>query len=73
MTTRDSMCDTAGADDFARQADTAQPGLVRELVDWGRQEDCDDADLGVLIGNPAGALYERIGFVDFKRTLRLEL
>ncbi len=47
--------------------------LVEDLLGWGRAEGCEQADLNVLCANPAGLLYERLGFVEVQRKLLLRL
>jgi GNAT superfamily N-acetyltransferase len=36
--------------------------LLQDLLQWGRDSGCVEAELNVLVGNPARALYERCGF-----------
>ena len=47
--------------------------LLNHLLKWGREIHCLEAELNVVIGNPAMALYEKIGFADFQHTLMLPL
>jgi len=45
-------------------------GLAQRLLEaalaWGRHAGCVEADLHVLVHNPARALYERLGFTVFE-------
>jgi GNAT superfamily N-acetyltransferase len=36
--------------------------LLEAVLDRGREAECVEADLNVLMGNPAHALYEKLGF-----------
>ena len=36
--------------------------LLEAVLDWGRASGCVEADLNVLLANPARALYEGLGF-----------
>jgi GNAT superfamily N-acetyltransferase len=36
--------------------------LLEALLDWGRDADCAEVELNVLVDNPARALYEKSGF-----------
>jgi GNAT superfamily N-acetyltransferase len=49
-------------------------GLGRRLVEagleWGRRRGCVEAELNVLVGNPARRLYEKLGFQTFELELR---
>jgi GNAT superfamily N-acetyltransferase len=47
--------------------------LVESALEWGREQGCVEADLGVLATNPARALYESLGFavIDVKMVRRL--
>lgn len=36
--------------------------LIQTALEWGRQMNTTEADLNVLVGNPARRLYERLGF-----------
>ena len=49
-------------------------GLGRTLVEagleWGRRQGCVEAELNVLVGNPARGLYEKLGFEAFELELR---
>lgn len=40
--------------------------LIEALLDWGRRSGCEEAALNVLVGNPARALYEKMGFCTFE-------
>jgi ribosomal protein S18 acetylase RimI-like enzyme len=43
--------------------------LLEAALDWGRHAGCVEADLHVLVHNPARALYERLGFTVFELTM----
>jgi len=47
--------------------------LLEEALSWGRDRGCAEATLSVLMGNPAWALYEGVGFEPFELEMRLEL
>jgi GNAT superfamily N-acetyltransferase len=36
--------------------------LIRQVLEWGWQMHADEADLNVLVANPARRLYEHLGF-----------
>jgi len=48
-------------------------GLLRAVLEWGREKGCVEAELNTLVGNPARRLYERVGFEVFKLEMRLRL
>jgi GNAT superfamily N-acetyltransferase len=43
--------------------------LISDLLEWGRKVECVEAELNVVEGNPAVALYEKVGFSTFQRAL----
>lgn len=47
--------------------------VTEYLLAWGRRKGCTEADLNVLLRNPARQLYEACGFTasDLKMTMRL--
>ena len=47
--------------------------LLDDMLHWGRDKRCVEADLNVLESNPAVSLYRSCGFTDFRRTMRLSL
>jgi GNAT superfamily N-acetyltransferase len=47
--------------------------LLNAALEWGRGEGCDEAELDVLVANPARALYEGAGFRDFEMKMTLDL
>ena len=47
--------------------------FLKELLAWGREVQCVEAELNVLRDNPAYPLYEKLGFVEFQRQLLLRL
>jgi GNAT superfamily N-acetyltransferase len=47
--------------------------LLEEALDWGRRRGCVEAELSVLAGNPARALYARMGFEISELEMRLAL
>ena len=47
--------------------------LLEAALEWGRQNGCQEAELNVLAGSPARALYESMGFVPFEVNLRRSL
>jgi GNAT superfamily N-acetyltransferase len=47
--------------------------LLEALLAWGRSEGCVEAELNTLMGNPARALYEELGFSVFQLEMRREL
>jgi GNAT superfamily N-acetyltransferase/predicted nucleotidyltransferase len=36
--------------------------LLKALLEWGQGSDCVEAELNVLVGNPARSLYDKFGF-----------
>jgi len=40
--------------------------LLKTLLEWGRKGGCVEAELNVLVGNPARALYQGLGFSLFE-------
>jgi ribosomal protein S18 acetylase RimI-like enzyme len=40
--------------------------LLHELLAWGRSVGCTEAELNVLVDNPARALYRTLGFCEFE-------
>lgn len=40
--------------------------LLEHLLAWGREAGCERCSLNALVGNPARALYERLGFSAFE-------
>jgi len=47
--------------------------LLEAALEWGRQNSCQEAELNVLAGSPARALYESLGFELFEANLRRAL
>lgn len=47
--------------------------LLAAVLDWGRGQDCGEAQLNVLKDSPARALYEDLGFRPFQIEMRREL
>jgi ribosomal protein S18 acetylase RimI-like enzyme len=54
-----------------------EQGLGRMLLEaalgWGKGKACQEAELNVLVSNPARRLYESLGFEVFELEMRLEL
>jgi GNAT superfamily N-acetyltransferase len=40
--------------------------LLKELLAWGRSVGCTEAELNVLVDNPARSLYHKLGFREFE-------
>ncbi len=47
--------------------------LLEALLEWGRDSACVEAELNVLVGNPARTLYERLGFSASRVKMALKL
>jgi GNAT superfamily N-acetyltransferase len=47
--------------------------LLEAALEWGKGMGCVEAELNVLVGNPARRLYESAGFEAFEVKMRLEL
>jgi GNAT superfamily N-acetyltransferase len=47
--------------------------LVTNILQWGRTEGCQQADLNVLPGNAARHFYERLGFRVFQHSMTKEM
>lgn len=47
--------------------------LLEALLAWGRSEGCVEAELNAVVGNPARALYEELGFSVFQVEMRRQL
>jgi ribosomal protein S18 acetylase RimI-like enzyme len=47
--------------------------LLEAALDCGRQRGCAEVELNVLVGNPACALYEALGFRPFEIEMRRKL
>jgi GNAT superfamily N-acetyltransferase len=45
----------------SRRQDVARE-LIRKVLEWGRQMHASEAELSVLVANPARRLYEHLGF-----------
>jgi len=48
-------------------------GLIDKAFEWGRQNDCVEADLNVLWNSPARSLYQNMGFSPFQIEMRRRL
>ena len=40
--------------------------LLKAVLEWGKKVGCIEADLNILVSNPAYALYEKLGFKKFE-------
>jgi len=47
--------------------------LLQAGLEWGRRKGCLEAELHVLVGNPARKLYENLGFETVELRMRLGL
>lgn len=47
--------------------------LIKKALKWASEQDCEEAELKVLINNNAKALYEKIGFKVFQHEMRVQL
>lgn len=47
--------------------------LMQAAMQWGREQGCAQAELSVLVGNPALKLYEALGFEVFELEMRRNL
>ena len=47
--------------------------MMVEMLNWGRRQNCVDAELNVLAGNSALRMYERLGFSVFQLEMRIPL
>jgi GNAT superfamily N-acetyltransferase len=47
--------------------------LLEATLDWGRSQDCVEAELSTLVANPARSLYEKLGFRAFEIEMRCRL
>lgn len=47
--------------------------LLKAGLEWGRREGCVEAELNVLVGNPARKLYENLGFEAVELRMHLGL
>lgn len=45
--------------------------LLEAALDWGRERGCTEADLNVLVSNPAQHLYRKLSFVDHRLNMLL--
>ena len=48
-------------------------GLVQEALRWAVEQECQEADLNVLLGNEASGFYQKIGFATFQHEMRMKL
>jgi ribosomal protein S18 acetylase RimI-like enzyme len=47
--------------------------LVQEALQWAVGQECQEADLNVLLENQAKGFYEKLGFGAFQHEMRMEL
>jgi GNAT superfamily N-acetyltransferase len=47
--------------------------LLSEVLEWGRSTGCAEAELSVLVNNPARSLYKSLGFGTFEIEMTREL
>lgn len=47
--------------------------LLEAALEWGKEKACQEAELNVLVSNPARKLYESLGFKAFELEMRLKL
>ena len=47
--------------------------LLEALLEWGRDAECTEVELNVLVNNPARALYEKVGFTASRIKMTREL
>lgn len=47
--------------------------LMEAILEWGRVQNCEQAELNVLANNPAKQLYESLGFRVFQHEMLLRL
>jgi len=45
--------------------------LLEAVLEWGREKGCAEAELNMLVSNPARRLYEKLGFKEFQLEMRL--
>ncbi|MEA3337683.1 MAG: GNAT family N-acetyltransferase [Chloroflexota bacterium] len=43
--------------------------LLKDLLNWGREANCAEAELNVVEANPAATLYQKLGFTLFQQKL----
>jgi GNAT superfamily N-acetyltransferase len=55
--------------DKIHRREGAGRALLESAIQWGRSKHCEEAELSVLLANPARALYEELGF----RPLEVEM
>ena len=47
--------------------------LVQDALQWAVEQECQEADLNVLLENQAKGFYEKLGFGAFQHEMRMEL
>jgi len=47
--------------------------LLKAVLEWGRSSGCTEAELNVLVDNPARSLYRELGFREFEIEMTLKL